>query len=171
MAQVQSMISQVLLDLLSDNRLVPLAVGIIAIFFLFSSLRRMQSRQSGTPSSAPAPPARTTSNPGQMHRDLDELLVELQELSRRITAEIDTRFAKLEVAMRDADRRIAVLHRLSRQTGQQAAAEEAAPGHDPRHAVIYELADAGFTPVEIARDLGRTPGEVELILNLRKSHN
>ena len=96
----------------------------------------------------------------------DELLVELQELSRRTSAEIDTRFAKLEAAMHDADRRIAVLNRLARQVAESQPSTGA--GGDPRHTVIYELADAGFTPVEIARELGKTPGEVELILNLRR---
>ena len=109
-----------------------------------------------------------------MRRDLEALMVELQELSRKISAEIDTRFVKLEAAMRDADRRIAVLNRLSR--GQEAGpvadalpTGDSAPGveADSRHQVVYELADAGFGPVEIARDLGKTPGEVELILNLR----
>jgi hypothetical protein len=95
-------------------------------------------------------------------------MVELQELSRRIGAEIDTRFAKLEAAMRDADRRIAVLNRLSGMAGDVGKDVAERNRGDRRHAVIYELADAGFSSVDIARDLGKTPGEVELILNLRK---
>ena len=111
----------------------------------------------------------------QLRRDLESLILELQELSRKISAEIDTRFAKLEAAMQDADRRIAVLNRLTRQTGEAAAkpspsasTPRASDSPEERYTAIYELADVGFTPVEIARDLGRTPGEVELILNLRK---
>lgn len=148
---------------LSGDQLVPLAVMALAVLILMSSVRwRQHQRQRITrPEPPPDPPSKAV-----LRRDLDELLVELQELSRRISAEIDTRFAKLEAAMHDADRRIAVLNRLARQIGENQPSNGAVG--DPRHTVIYELADAGFTPVEIARDLGKTPGEVELILNLRR---
>ncbi len=176
---------------LQDSQLVPIIVLMVALVLLMSSMRRRQQlikkRQS-----APLPPAPRSDASGStqaIRRDLEDLLVELQDLSRRISAEIDTRFVKLESAMRDADRRIAVLNRLSRQlappypsedgrgtagnvgeAGQPdgAQGESSRTGADLRHTVIYELADAGFTPVEIARELGRTPGEVELILNLRR---
>jgi hypothetical protein len=39
---------------------------------------------------------------------------------------------------------------------------------EPRHQRIYELADRGLTAVQIAQELQARPGEVELILNLRK---
>lgn len=45
--------------------------------------------------------------------------------------------------------------------------ETSAAGLDVRYRGVYELADRGMTPVEIARELGRRAGEVELILNLR----
>ena len=38
---------------------------------------------------------------------------------------------------------------------------------DPRHAQIYALADQGHGPRDIARELGRPTGEIELILALR----
>ena len=38
---------------------------------------------------------------------------------------------------------------------------------DPRHAQVYDLADEGLSPPEIARQLGRPSGEIELILALR----
>ncbi|GMV98783.1 MAG: hypothetical protein AMXMBFR83_31310 [Phycisphaerae bacterium] len=152
------------------QQLMPLALAIVAVFFMTLSLRRRQ-QQSRRP--RPEPPLSPRHAGEETRRDLDELMVELQELSRRISAEIDTRFAKLEAAMRDADRRIAVLHRLARLTEGHRPVGSTANGQadgqvDGRHAVVYELADAGFTPVDIARELGRTPGEVELILNLRK---
>ena len=106
----------------------------------------------------------------RLRHDLEVLIGELQDLSRKISADIDTRFTKLETVMRDADRRIAVLNRLSRGMSEQEANRS---GHtlegDIRYAVVYELADAGFSPIDIARDLGKTPGEVELILNLRRT--
>src|SRR5687767_8058912 len=134
-----------------------------------SSMRRRKRKDPAI--SKPARPiAGKTVSAAPIRRDMDLLMVELQELSRRISAEIDTRFAKLEAAIRDADRRIAVLNRLSR-----SAADRPDDGmksdFDARHGVVYELADAGFSPIEIARDLGKTPGEIELILNLRKQQS
>lgn len=157
-------------DLLSGS-LVPLLLAAIALTLLMSSLRRRQQARAArpTPPAQRPPPPASDPREQEIRRDLDDLVVELQELSRRISAEIDTRFAKLEAAIRDADRRIAVLNRLCRTLAEQEGREApAGTDVDTRHTVIYELADAGFTAVEIARDLGKTPGEVELILNLRK---
>lgn len=152
------------------QQLVPLGLALIALIFMMMSLRRKQ--QQPRQSRRPIGPEHNQDVPQatpELRRDMDELLVELQDLSRKISAEIDTRFAKLEAAIRDADRRIAVLHRLSRETGHDRTPVSSADLHeDARHAVVYELADAGFTPVDIARELGKTPGEVELIINLRR---
>jgi hypothetical protein len=38
------------------------------------------------------------------------------------------------------------------------------------HRRIYELADEGLSPVEIARRLSQTAGQVELTLSLRRLH-
>lgn len=40
---------------------------------------------------------------------MDDLLIELEELSRRINAQLDTKFVRLETVVRDADDRIARL--------------------------------------------------------------
>ncbi len=159
--------SATLSNFLSNESYVPLAFALIAVVYLMSSLRKRQQRDRNPKPPTPA----AASGPGRqdLRRDVDELMVELQELSRRITAEIDTRFARLETAIRDADRRIAVLSRLSRgESDRRPNGGEDPRSEDARHAVIYEMSDAGFSPIEIARDLGKTPGEVELILNLRR---
>lgn len=161
--------------------LIPLGLAVIAIFFMMSSYRRrMQRRQTQTPRETPLrePPAAPARNPRpqnasqaqtRLKHDLEALMVELEEFSRSVSAQIDMRFAKLETAIQDADRRITALNRLTRRLaerdGQPTPETEA---HDLRHEIVYELADAGLTPVEIARDTGKTPGEIELILNLRK---
>lgn len=193
--------------LFSDASLVPLLLAIIAVVFLLSSVRRrlrhQASRDEEEPVQRKPPPGK--SSQARLRNDLETLLGELQDLSRRISAEIDTRFAKLEAAMNDADRRIAALNRLSGQSSadedetrstDEADTEEAVPSVSPtaiedtaeskpevkqqsppespepegetRQQAVYRLADQGVTPVEIARQLGRTPGEVELILNLRQ---
>lgn len=179
------------MDLLADNikefiqqtlqrgELVPLFLLLgLTVILVWTSRRKLRQNASqakrATPlRDAPVPPSGSKE---QIRRDLESLIAELEQLSRKISAEIDTRFAKLEAAMHDADRRIAALHRLTRQSGEASArpavAETAEPASDrpeDRYSLIYELADVGFSPVEIARDLGRTPGEVELILNLRNT--
>lgn len=154
----------------SGRTLVPLLFAIIAVVFLLSSVRRRLRQRQQEPDRESAQREPPHANPKQrLRRDLENLIVELQELSREISAQIDTRFAKLEAAMRDADRRIAVLNRLARQLAEHKGERPPEPeDHDARHAVVYELADAGLSPVEIAKDLGKTPGEVELILKLRR---
>jgi len=154
----------------SPKDLVPLAVILVALYLIISSLRRRQQRRArqDTPGSDPQPARASTSEGQQLRRDLEALMVELQELSRKISAQIDTRFAKLETVIRDADRRIAVLERLNRQADVKTGAILGETfSQDIRHSAVYELADTGLTPVDIAKELGKTPGEVELILNLR----
>jgi len=171
-ALVRFPLEPLLTGFLSQESLVPLGFLAVAAFLLMLSLRRRLRRPGweapeDTPVRRPPP---VPQGEARIRRDMEDLLVELQDLSRKISAEIDTRFAKLEAVLRDADRRIAVLNRLARQVSAKGGGPVAEPeSHEARHAVVYELADAGFSPVEIARDLGRTPGEVELILNLRKN--
>lgn len=121
----------------------------------------------------------------ELHRSADELLIQLEEMARRINAQVDTKFAKLDRVVMDADERLARLEAaLSRadrlaavgstsgqsessDAGAQAAPARAEHPTDTRHAGVYDLADAGKSPVEIAERLGMPLGEVEVILNLR----
>ncbi|HPD29889.1 MAG TPA: hypothetical protein PLL20_07840 [Phycisphaerae bacterium] len=173
-------IRETLSRILESQNLFPLALLVaLTTYLLWTSRRKLRQHANqpkrSTPQREPEPVSPGSKE--QLRRDLESLIAELEQLSRKISAEIDTRFAKLEAAMHDADRRIAALHRLTQQqegsTARMPAREEsegAKPASDrpeDRYALIYELTDVGFSPVEIARDLGRTPGEVELILNLR----
>ena len=167
-------------QILQRGELVPLILllGLTAVL-MWTSRRKLRQSTGQSKRSTPLreAPLLPPGSKEQMRRDLESLIAELEQLSRKISAEIDTRFAKLEAAMHDADRRIAALHRLTlQQQGEPLArtpqppvegAEPVSDRPEDRYALIYELADVGFSPVEIARDLGRTPGEVELILNLR----
>jgi DNA-binding NarL/FixJ family response regulator len=76
--------------------------------------------------------------------------------------------------MQEADRKIAQLKQAGQGGGSMPVEREHAPDQvpepadvDPRHAEVYALADQGRTPPEIAQQLGRPHGEVELILALR----
>ena len=165
-------VGNVITEMITAEKLFPLFLIVIIISWLmWSARRRLQGRgHSDEETPIQRQPSKVqTGSKEQIRRDLESLIAELQDLSRKISAEIDTRFVKLEAAMHDADRRIATLNRLSRSLAEKMGdAKKERHGEDVRYTVIYELADAGSTPVEIARELGKTPGEVELILNLRR---
>ena len=162
-----------------------------------------------------------------VQEDMEQIVVQINELARQLNAQMDTRFAKLEQVIAEADEKIATLEGLLRQAAGSrawtwssmigAAEEAAAAGEAPppprqipqgrqegakagkavakseaaaskadgapaksdpaapadpdalRYGRIYALADQGLPIVEIARQTGQTTGEIELILNLRKS--
>jgi hypothetical protein len=108
-------------------------------------------------------------------RDTQNVLVELSNMARQITGQLDTRAAKLEALLHQADERIAQLQKLSQAIAPSAAPliseSAAAPAksiEDPRHSAVYQMADEGRSPQEIAQHLARPRGEVELILALRR---
>ncbi len=115
-------------------------------------------------------------------RDIEQIMLELDELSRQVHGRLDTKLARLEVVIHDADQRIARLEQLERAeaTGTRfevtLGAEQpvdspggVSPTEDNRHAAVFELAEQGLTSVGIAQRVGKTTGEVELILALQRT--
>ncbi len=113
-----------------------------------------------------------------VERQMQNLLVDLNEMARQMNAQIDTRAAKLEQLIKEADERIAKLKQqptpMSFQPTEYASTPAPPPPEpepatpiDPRHAEIYSLADMGQDAKEIAARLNRPSGEIELILALR----
>ena len=119
-----------------------------------------------------------------VERQMQNLLVDLSDMARQMNAQIDTRAAKLEQLIKEADERIAALRRVDGAAPQKMPTEpvatsppiEPAPSIqvptlsfelDPRHAEIYSLADQGAGVSEIAKRVGQPTGEIELILALR----
>jgi hypothetical protein len=123
------------------------------------------------------PPISSLAGQRAVERDMSNLLVELSEMARQITAQIDTRAAKLELLIKEADEKLAALRSatlatptpLTRPDDRPMQAAEALPPLDPAQREIYSLADEGRTPREIAARLNRPDGEVELILALRSA--
>ena len=106
-----------------------------------------------------------------VEREMSNLLVELSEMARQITGQLDTRSAKLESLMQEADKKIAELKKLETMP-QEPEIKPLDPKPQPirdeaRYSAIYSLADAGHSVQEIAHQLDRPRGEVELILALR----
>jgi hypothetical protein len=133
----------------------------------------------------------------EVNGEIQALLADLEETSRRLTAQLDNRYTRLEQLLAEADERIRRLESLTSpdraaaspqlspaaaDVPAQAAVTEAqrtlsrlrqergAPPatEDPAYAPIYALADRGKSSREIAQELGRQPGEIELILALRQ---
>ena len=172
---------------------IAIAAGIMAVVYV-TLVRPLRKKKDKDPLER-APAFSTLSQQRAVERDMSNLLVELSEMARQMTAQLDTRAAKLELLLKEADERIAILRSgepIRRQNGHHPLADSSASGDaegvivearaagiaalpepkiDPRHAPVYDLADEGLSPPEIARQLGRPSGEVELILALRREPN
>lgn len=116
-----------------------------------------------------------------VEKQMQNVLVDLSEMARQISAQLDTRSTKLELLIREADQKLAALKSAMaqeppmrsspekspvRQTSMEE--EEIIPQVDPQHVEVYTLADQGRTPYQIAQQLNRPSGEIELILALRR---
>jgi hypothetical protein len=154
-----------------------LVVGILATAYVFLKAKRkgQKSAMSGPP------PFANLSTQRKIDGAMTELLVELEQMSRQISAQLDTRAARLDELIRQADERIARLEQLERgDTAQQPEPAPIAPEMppapplpepipiNPRHADIYRLSDQGLVPGDIASAVGLPMNEVELILALRR---
>ena len=165
---------------------IAISVGILMVVYV-TFVRPLRKKKDKDPLERPTDFS-TLSQQRAVERDMSNLLVELSEMARQMTAQLDTRAAKLELLLKEADERIATLRAAGASAPGSAAADNAsdaldgvivearAPSDsaiqseqkmDPRHAQVYDLADEGLSAPEIARQLGRPSGEIELILALR----
>jgi hypothetical protein len=120
-----------------------------------------------------------------VEQQMQNVLVEMSEMTRQIAAQLDTRAAKLEALIREADEKIAALNAspIARSGSNPASGgrnpvvpmSDPPPPYsadqpilDPGHALVYALADKGRSMMEIAQELNRPSGEIELILALRR---
>lgn len=175
----------------APSGLVILGMAIIGIALIMRSTRRrwVQSR----PVRQVSVRERYEKLSAQNHasQDAERVMTELDELSRQIHGRIDAKIAVLEAVIRDADDRIDMLSRITRQADGQPGldvtlgtadplafdagvphdAVDAEPDGSPdaTNAQICSLADGGLSVEEIAERLSRPTGEVELILSLRKA--
>jgi DNA-binding NarL/FixJ family response regulator len=188
------------MDVITGAAVLPLAVGLalgasslsnqhitlvlviagISILLLTTTRRRIRRAQNSPQAYAREQLSRLRSE-RSLVADIEELMAELEQFSRQMQARLDTKFAKLETAIRDADQRIDQLDRLLRRAEGEPTVDVTVGGSEPaaesppaaadgdRHQAVYQLADAGLTPAQIAQELGQSIGEVELIVALRKA--
>lgn len=178
------------------QQLLMLAAVLMAGFLFMRMVRRT------TPSEGTARQYRREIESANAHTasikgDMEHLLIELDKVSKEISGQVETKFARLDAIITEADRRIAALRIIldaAKAAGASLGVEdtlERAPSatdattrpstldvssdvRDPeainaQHDEIFALADQGMLPLEIARKLDRRVGEVELILNLRQA--
>jgi hypothetical protein len=159
-------------------------ISAAALTVLYVVMRPFKKRKD--PLARPGGGALSLAGQREVERQMTELLVELEQMARKMTAQVDTRAARLELLIKDADDKIALLRALSDGAARAGAAPDGgaqanpaarlqpadiapglAPAMDARHAEVYELADAGLSARQVAQQLGRPYGEVELILAIR----
>lgn len=161
-----------------DDTTIYIALGTALVVMAWLTLR---PRRRKDPLDRP-PGFASLSQQRAVEREMTNLLVELEKMARQMNAQLDTRAAKIEALLQDADNRIAELQRLqghpvstpvesADRPPMRLVADE--PNIEPatidtRHADIYRLHDQGLRPTDIARQLNRPAGEIELILALRK---
>jgi hypothetical protein len=119
-----------------------------------------------------------------VREEVNRILVELNQTTHRNVTLLEDRISSLTELLGKADRKIALVRRESEKQdlagrlyselagrqrdppkARQEPGEPASPAAD-RQLEAVRLAQAGLSPSLIARRLGLTPGEVELILSL-----
>jgi hypothetical protein len=176
-----------------DDSTYLIAIGLGAFVLIYLTLLRPKMRGKKDP--LEKQPSRSgMAQQRALERDMQSLLVEYEQMIRNMTSQLDTRAAKLELLIKEADDKIVALRAASAGSGSAGAgspgesattvdadnvaaiarATDLTPtarrdptGPDPRHAEVYALADQGLSPRDVARKLGRPNGEIELILALR----
>ncbi|MEM1212746.1 MAG: hypothetical protein AAGI68_10665 [Planctomycetota bacterium] len=115
--------------------------------------------------------------------DLESLMVDIEQLAKRLSSQLDAKVTEVEKVLAEADQRIAQLQSNSPPAPAAAEAhpQPASPTPakqnatapplpvDPLTQAVYDLADAGQEPADIAQQTGEHLGKVELILALRRA--
>jgi len=158
---------------LTDERNLPL-IGMGALALAYVVLRPMMRRKRD-PLERNVVQA-SMAQQRAVERQMQNLLVDLTEMARQISGQLDTRAARLQALLDQADERIAQLRQLSgaapvdspqASTTPETSASAPVSIASPMHAEVYALADEGRGAKEIAARLNRPSGEIELILALR----
>lgn len=167
--------------------------GFVLVYLMFLRPRAKNARRRD-PLATPPSVRQSLASERATERAMQSLVIELEKMSRQIGAQLDTKAAKLEVLIGQADERIAQLNRLGRRDENlgfanisavraselatrltdgliagRIGAEASGLAALAKHREIYDLADNGQDVAAIAGKLHRPKGEVELILALRAS--
>jgi hypothetical protein len=143
-----------------ENGTATLVLALCAIVAMIVLLRRQQLQGRAGRELAHDQVARIREE-HKLHESMDELLVQLEEVSRQVGAQVDTRFAKLEQVIRDADERIARLEdALGRSEGEVASRPLYGPTV-PTTAAAAPLQDSGRAERELPGGTGSSVKPVD----------
>ncbi|MEM8783254.1 MAG: hypothetical protein AAGE65_10435 [Planctomycetota bacterium] len=118
-----------------------------------------------------------------LKRDLESLAVEIEEMARRVGAQLDNKAARLEALIDQADAtvqrleraRLAMLNPVQTAPASNAGAEgddanpHVPPGQDRLTVDVVRLHAQGMSADQIAQAVGEDAGKVELILALQNA--
>ncbi len=154
----------------SGIALLAVVVLALAIVIIVPRMLRRKGKTSGRPFGR-------ISTDSSAKNTMEDLIVQLHDVGRELKAQLDTKMKTLDVLIQEADKKIQSLRAvLDSETAEAAAPPAAASTQSPPPAEnlsleqsrVYQLSDAGESTVDIARQTGLQPGEIELILELRK---
>ena len=166
-----------------------IGLGVMLLIYLMvlrPQAQKSKKRKKRDPLSTPPSVRASLAGERSAERGMQTLLLELESMSRQMSAQLDTKAAKLEALIREADAKTAALQGMLVKDKAGALADRLMTDHAisdrpareslgsglaalAGHRSIYDLSDAGDAAAAIARKLGRPAGEVELILALRDS--
>jgi hypothetical protein len=173
------------LTLLGEGFLPVLVV--IILLALVVVLPRMARRK--TTRDGEASPGRAVSSTLRAKEQMEDLIVKLHDFSREIQARLDNKISVLNRLIEEADEKIRELEargisatpkakapdRSTKSKSDKPASEPGDVAKTPsrpktgKYKSVYDLADEGHDAVSIARQTGLQPGEIELLLELRKT--
>ena len=148
--------------------LIVAALIMIAVWLL--SRRQLRGRDSGGESITPREKIERLKQVGGMREDLRELMVEIEQMARRVGSQLDAKAHRLEKLLIEADQKLEKMRSVAPGTASEGSSDpspETAEPADPLVAKVYQLADQGRSTVEIAQQLDEQVGKVELMLALR----
>ncbi len=168
-----------LANLLGENSLLLLlGLGLVAVSVVLSIRKRRQMKQSNLPRTRDDHVEHARQMRG-MRGELEDLMVDIEELARRFSAQLDAKSMRLEKLIDEADAKLAALdRRLGEMPGERFTESVAPPAPeperraqlgDPMAARVYQMADQGMEANDIAKTLGEHVGKVELMLALRET--
>lgn len=164
-----------------------LSIGLIGIgsallmVFVFRMLwRGSKARRAPAAREQSDRPKPTPSGLHPAHDRLERTMADAEELTRRLAAILDNKAARLETLIAQVDERLARLGEaqdsaprtpspLRERAPEAPRPLPSAEGGDLFHRKVYELADQGLSPIDIARRIDKPTGQVELILALRRA--
>ncbi len=173
----------VLTDMLGGGLL---AAGVLGLVFIFVRKLR-KNRQKQFEMDLPPRERIDRLNSGASNtNDMHAVTARAQESVQTLITQLENKAVRIESLLDRAESRIAELESrfdtasdglASQREEQNTALPPAiamsrspdAPPADPLHARVHALADKGLNPVEIARQVDRPTGQIELILALRRA--